>query len=262
MGIFLNGLFVYFTWGHWFYPVAQNFYLTYIKGISELFGTEPWFVYLLALFATQSILLFALILIPRHYMQLLLLILSQVLFFSLIAHKEYRFIFIILPILLLLITSGLYRFTMRIYDYPKMAALVYVVIVSTIALLGYLSIIPGDLIIYKTRFFYKSPRLEASKQLYQDLNVCGIYDATGYWLYGGGYYYLGKSVPMYDVGYPPKDMRFVNRIISFNYDVNSEYKIQKQIGDLFIYEREGNCQNDPDYTYYRYEKLVEERLEL
>ncbi len=92
---------------HW---ITQNFSINFLQGRSADFGTSPWYEYLLDLlyywkFAAGFIIVLAGV-GARRFPILMIVAVANIIVHSLIAHKEYRFIFLSSAILVFLAAIG------------------------------------------------------------------------------------------------------------------------------------------------------------
>ena len=98
------------TWSMPFHSVAANFRFNILQGVSHIYGTSPWYAYLaefLARWELGVLLLAACALAGARRQPLPLLVaIVIVLSHSFIAHKEYRFVYPALPLLVLCAAIG------------------------------------------------------------------------------------------------------------------------------------------------------------
>jgi hypothetical protein len=99
------------TWGAWFHAPVQYFQAQILEGKAASFGVDPWYRYLewggFALFEAGPVLLLLLLVGARRDPQLAFVAAAFFVGHSVIGHKEARFLWPMLPILLLLIATGL-----------------------------------------------------------------------------------------------------------------------------------------------------------
>ena len=103
------GLLDWFTWGYPFQSIIKNFYMSIFQGVAEKFGTEPFYYYILIILKSWNILFiplcyFAYLGFKKHPI-FIWVALIDLLSFSLISHKEIRFI--LLFIVCFFISSGI-----------------------------------------------------------------------------------------------------------------------------------------------------------
>lgn len=98
------------TWGAWFHSPIEYFRANVMEGVAASFGVTPWYQYLLwtadvAFDSSLSLVPFALIgffVRPRFAFAMLVFAFAH----SMIGHKEPRFLWPMLPVLLILIAEG------------------------------------------------------------------------------------------------------------------------------------------------------------
>ncbi len=103
------GFLDWLTWGYPFHSIIYNFYMNIFKGVAKNFGTKPFYYYL-----GKNIQHWNVLFIPfcyfaylgfKKYPIFIWVALINLLSFSLIAHKEFRFIFLF--IICFFISSGM-----------------------------------------------------------------------------------------------------------------------------------------------------------
>lgn len=193
LGFALYGIVDWYTLGAPFISLANNFKLSFLSGISREFGVSPWYYYFQAILITSCGLVFVLFRHPNPKKKYLLYLAyaAILLIHTLIPHKEYRFIFILIPLLLCLIALAT----------SKISALL-TTIVCLISVLGILGRLPYQFLIYRfTPLARDSLLLELSKV--PTPPRCGLYLPDRGWVTSGGYYRLGANLPIYTFDYPP-----------------------------------------------------------
>ena len=100
LAIFLSGALDRLTWGGWFHSTWQNVYFNIFRGVNKVFGTQPWYFYLPTLVIASCWIFVLAAAVPGRYRWLWLLVGIVLISHSLIPHKEYRFIFVVIPLLL------------------------------------------------------------------------------------------------------------------------------------------------------------------
>jgi GPI mannosyltransferase 3 len=110
ISLLLAGLIDRLTWGSWFHSPVESLRANVIEGIAARFGVEPWYEYLdwavprLAEAAPLFVLLFFPGMLRERRLTFLALIFIAG--HSAIAHKEFRFVWPIAPIVLLIFAAG------------------------------------------------------------------------------------------------------------------------------------------------------------
>jgi hypothetical protein len=202
---------------------------------------QPFLFYFIALAIVSS----GLILFSVHRklpLSYWLIIASILLPHTLIAHKEYRFIVLALPLLLFGVIAGLDTRLKKYHTY---------FLILLISILGILNKLPFENEIYQEPLLNRRSQLEIN---YQQLPIkpCGIFDATEDWMTTGGYSYINMNVPYYMVNYPPPDLVAVNTVLSLKQTTEvPDFQLVKQVKEIFIYQRQGNCASQPNYSNNR-----------
>lgn len=199
----LAGLLDYYTWGHFFSFYYQNYLFNAVYKISLIYGTQPALYYLLTLtIASAGLVGLALMsgcLRPSMTWLPAACILVNLGSHSLLAHKEYRFILVSIPLILLVaasgLTEGLRKFAsdaVRKFFYAGIVAVV--LLVSAAGLTGNL---PYHHAVYAQPIVAKQDGLRAYTFLYHERNLAAILHLDEPWWKTGGYYTLHRNVPIY-----------------------------------------------------------------
>ena len=104
------GLLDKLTWGGWWHTYYTSFNYNALKGVAASFGTHPFYYYFLLLTYSSAGLFyptFIYSILPKNFKKYLFLttaITIIILIHSLFKHKEYRFIFTIIPFWLILVS--------------------------------------------------------------------------------------------------------------------------------------------------------------
>lgn len=201
----LAGLLDFLTWGQWFASYYNSYLFQSFYGVSNIWGREGQTYFFEAICCTSLgvfpiILLWGLYRLERLWL-LTGFVLTVLISHSLISHKEYRFVFAIIPVLLAMtaaatVTLGESTKSQKGRIWTASSAM------FVISLLGLYNLLPGE-----KRFYPYSPLFQSqdnklaflflSKQ--KDVSaVCVTGDAANWWD-SGGYYYLHQDIPIYFV---------------------------------------------------------------
>ena len=207
-------------WATWGLPL-QSLWLNAIVnasyGVAAIFGTSPWFAYFAKLDlmwggATAFVALAAALAIPRARL-VTVAVAAIFLAHMLIAHKEYRFIYPAIPLILTLVGIGTERILRAIVmgfrpgrPLPDITPIGCVVWAATVASL-YLGREYTDL------FRRHAGLVEASFEVARDSDVCGVALWGINWVLWSGEFSLGHAVPVY---YPMSPAEFADRAPGFN----------------------------------------------
>jgi len=129
----------------------------------------------------------------------LVLIVSVIATHSLIPHKEYRFVFVVIPLLLILLAialspGSLIALSSRIKHRWRMVAILSF---FGISVAGSVHALPFERFIYTHSIVARSEVLIATIALSQEQNVYAVINLASRWYDMGGYYYLHNNVPIY-----------------------------------------------------------------
>jgi hypothetical protein len=242
------GLIDAWSWGTPFISYWNSVVFNVVYGVSNIFGQRPvlWYVYALTL-ASAGLFPVAAVygsVAWRRCWPILLIIACVLLPHSFLQHKEYRFIFLVIPLLLLLladaIANGLPRVPLARKAWP--IAIAGVILVS---LLGgaYRNILKRD------------DRLLASLDLSRRPNVTAVVDMSGDWTSSGGFYYLHKDIPYYFAeqieGIPAAEIGQLasHVVISVAQPIPAGFRVSRRYGDIIILEQQA-----PRGAYRRLQK--------
>jgi hypothetical protein len=191
------------TWGTWFASYYSNYLFNVTHGVSTLFGTTRHSGYVLRLGVASAGLFPAAVLLclgfARRLWILVVWILMVVGGHSFLAHKEYRFIFAALPVLLIMTAAVTILVAERAMPSRTARAQQIVAgLLALIALAGMLGLLPQERVIYPVRPLY-APQdgLRAFAFLHRQTDLAGVLLKDVRWVESGGYYYLHREVPLY-----------------------------------------------------------------
>jgi GPI mannosyltransferase 3 len=267
--LFAIGLLDWFTWSYPFQSLFLNIWVNVVENKSHQYGISPWNEYLRYLvrgwgFAWIPIAVF-IVLGARRSPLLAGLAAVIVLTHSALAHKEYRFIYPALPMLVLLAGLGVAE-VIKFLRYRWLSSRIQAAIVLSCLLLAAMTSASlaqefHHLKGYDTRnplrqtYWEKSSEsLKFLQDLSKEKEVCGL----GLWkaplVWTGGYTYLHKDVPIF----LPDERDFAKLQPHFNYliakvsrdpkpPVEGLYHLQTCENDLCLYKKAGTCAPKPGY---------------
>jgi len=236
------------TWGYPFASMWRNFDYNEIYGVSEFFGSEPWYFYLSKEFYYWNVFAIVLPLVAlwsvRRVPVVLFAAVAVLVAHGLVAHKEIRFIYP--AVLLLSIAAGI-----GMADLASKVAAVWNVRMATCALFF---IAPTAI----------SAALVASTPRYQPLwqrmewvidadhftsglqSVCGV----GAWMAYAGQTFLHRDVPVYFTiheGDVEKYEPAFNTLITTIDDPPrpSDFRVIACFGEVCVSQRKGRCEDMP-----------------
>ncbi len=202
--IIIAGLIDYWTWGSLFISYYNNVLYNIVYEVAAQFGTRPAYWYFHALFLS-SMGLFSIVIIwglihPSKAWFLMACTGVILLVHSFLGHKEYRFVFTVIPVLLnvlavLLSETILARASVK-WRKPFLVAIAVCFVGLSAA--GLFNRLPQQKKVYR----YAAPLSEkayfiAYRLLSEKNDIVAIYDTTSHWAFSGGYYYLHRDVPLY-----------------------------------------------------------------
>ena len=191
------------TWGAWFASYINNFVFNVTYGVSAAYGVEGPAWYLVALVITSLGTFVMAAVWSLRWRQRLWLPLSVVVVLvsshSLIAHKEYRFIFASIPILLMLVAAVVVLATGQLAATRARAWRIGAVTgLSLVSVAGAFNLLPFEQRVYEpVPLFRADPALDAFVKLSEDPTLTALFVADREWWTSGGYYYLHRDVPIY-----------------------------------------------------------------
>ncbi|MBK1989081.1 mannosyltransferase [Sphaerospermopsis aphanizomenoides BCCUSP55] len=262
-----------FTWSYPFQSFWLNIWVNLVEGRSKLYGVSPWYEYFIFLLKSWSLLSLPIIVLAligfRRLPILGWLALIIILSHSLLAHKEYRFIYPALPMVILLAGIGSFELVLlsslsfsRQWSSlsSKIIAIFFTILIWTatsVALLSRFNIYaPLNFSIFGTKMeithlYATANHLLALQSLSTEKNVCGLGLWDIHWALSGGYTYFHRDVPIYQVD-KETDFKLLNS--GFNYIVanlplpshDQNYTLEKCWQGTCVYQRPGSCRYLPD----------------
>src|SRR5487761_736790 len=238
------GLVDAFTWSYPFQSFFRYFWVNAIEGRSALYGTQPWFWYLLVL-AVQMLPLVILSLFgvgrcPFLGWIVLIILASH----SMISHKEVRFIYPVMPLVVTLAGVGIVEIANDFNESFKNPVLAPKVIVGTgLVLCGLLSYWVAPRFPYWQK---DSGGVAAFGQLSKNPGICGVGLYEVPWFETGGYTYLHQNVPIVLI---PGPKEFDKEASNFNAVIAEEtlpilrndFVLSDCWSGVCLYERPGAC---------------------
>jgi hypothetical protein len=255
IAVLLGGTVDLLTTGTFLGSFLNYFTLQLQTGVSTTFGTQTPEYYLTMLAITSVGFIFLTIpsLTNRKSWWLWAIYAGLLITHTLSPHKEYRFIFIVLPIQIILITLGvtqlcLWLKTKAVYTYLSIG--IPAVAVS-ISFLAFANRLPNIKAVYPHPLIWKDPILKTANALYNDKQVCGVFDESNAWPISLSYYTINRNIPLYSQDYPPPSD-----------DVISHKIIETNVGLQVMVKQPPTCVIDAGHsnkrTFPEIESLLEE----
>jgi hypothetical protein len=254
------GLVDWVTWKYPFQSYWSNFYVNMVEGKAATFGVAPPWEYLQSMAVVWGVGGLVLVALAglgfKRWPLLGLVALTLLVEHSAIAHKEYRFLapFFVLVVIAAGLTLA------RLVESKRALGLAACVAFIGASVDGArrfdfrdLPPKPHEGLPPFPIWTLRSGELRAYEYLSKEDSVCGIASAGCGWGWTGGYTYLHKNVPMFDIRTKTELKQYEN---SFNYlitiaDNGSEigpFKMQTCWGQLCMYRRDGPCESPGSYT--------------
>jgi len=194
------------------YPLAsvwRNILYNVLYGVSGEFGVEPWYFYLLGefgLWSSGALVLLAVLAVGARRLPVLLLAAAAIVAaHSLIGHKEYRFIYPAIVLVMVLAGVGLAQLTSWAAQWlagrnirPRAAIAAAAAIVLGYWTLVAFSVWNGDTLGRLRRLDNDHLTAAAVAARLPQMCALGLYGEKGYdWGWYGGYSHLHRPLPMY-----------------------------------------------------------------
>jgi GPI mannosyltransferase 3 len=211
------------------------------------FSISPWYFYLIMLAKYLGPMLVLAILGARKSPLLAWLVVAVVLPHCLIGHKEYRFIYPALPLLITLAAIGLVGLLTSMAErFPMPKRFPAVAAIGT----GFCLLTSAAYATHTHRWTGYSGNLKAFQTLSRESGVCGVGLYGIPWENSGGYAYLHQPVSLYPIA---SDAEFDSLAPGFNYLVanassptlHDVYQLQRCWSATCLYKRPGTCANLP-----------------
>ena len=272
--VILIGWFEYLTWGSIYASYYNNFILNYVYDVASIFGRNRITYYAKELILASSGILcilsfIGLIRLPRN---LLLIACAGAIIaaHTLISHKEYRFIFAVIPLLLIVSASVIWELVLN-SSFLKLKLRNYYFILgifSLVSLIGYIGYLPFQPSHYKGPIWIKEDANNAFLYLHNEPDLASIFVESPYWSSTGGYYYLHRNVPIYlprHINELEKQNLSIEDVVTHivcnkNYAHQKEFKTVAEFGELHVRRSIKNSKNITQTeidTYNRKRKHVD-----
>jgi phosphatidylinositol glycan class B len=256
------GLLDLFTWSGPFSSFWLNFRYNVVEGNSAKYGVQPWHGYVTRLgsiwsWAALPVLAFAALGAFRHPVPAAFA-LAALLSHSALAHKEYRFIYPVVAVVVLLASQGIAEagavLSARAGVRPTLAACAALTVWAVLS--GWrAAAFESDGSYGFTRkgesmWHQGGAGIEAMHGFGADPEVCGIALVQAHWAWTGGYTYLHRDVPIYLAGDgrlfrmigPAFNAVLVSRELA---PALSGYRIERCWDDKCMARRPGTCMSVP-----------------
>lgn len=230
------------TWSYPFQSFFRYFWVNTIEGRSALYGTEPWYWYLLILLAHLGpILLLALFGVRRS--PFLGWIASVILAaHSLIPHKEVRYIYPLMPILITLAALGIVEIANELNHFLKSQIRPWILVPVALILFAFFSAFLAPQFTYWTR---NPGSMTIVDQLSRDPAVCGLGVDGISWFNTGGYTHLHRNIPiiLLSASAMAEETASVNAVIAVGTPAHlpHEFALRECSDGVCLYQRARSC---------------------
>jgi len=279
IGILIFGIVDWIYTGNFLSHLYRNLTLSFSSGISSLFGSQPWYFYLATLTISSSGLWLSTWFIPRQSKARILqyILLAIMVVHSSITHKEYRFIFALIPIWIMVFTVFIHHQFIRLSPKKNALAWQYATIGwSLVSLLGMFHRLPMEYRVYGQPPLFTDPIFAIYNRLSAEPVQCGIFNTSRNWVYTPGYYGTNKQVSLYSTDSPPPNEAaadyyiipqatsipsgFVQIMRTNSYQLFSKGKAVTVPGSMVL-KRIGPCKKDAQYSTNRSSPKVDSILQ-
>ena len=192
----LAGVLDLVAWGAPFASYYNSIVLDVVYRVSEMFGTAPWFYYAGGLWIASGGVFAAAaaygVVTWRKSWPILLVLVALLVPHALIAHKEYRFTFLAVPLLLVLAAAAIaaagewLRMRRVAPGARALATAAAFAIIAAVSVAGFRNY----------GVFRQDDRLLAALDLARRSDVAAVLDLATPWYLSGGFYYLHHDVPV------------------------------------------------------------------
>lgn len=239
--IVVFGIVDWFTWSYPFHSFIRYFWLNAIEGRSKAYGVEPWNWYLLILVETLGpMLVFALVGV-RRCLFLGGVALTILVSHSVIGHKEVRFVYPMIPILLTLAAIGIADIAPKVMLCSRPSSGTLIIVGLTV------SISASTLLAPQFPYWEKDTAgILAFDQLRNDSSLCGVGLYGQPWYDTGGYTHLHREVPIIpvlDVSGLETNATAFNALIApaVASDLPRDFRLMQCWNGVCLYKRLGFC---------------------
>jgi len=246
------------TWSHPFYSyysyIRENIYHHRAASFSVL----PWYYYLGSVFVHTGPLPIFAVIAARRSPILGWACLAVLIPHSFIAHKEFRYIYPVLPLLLTLSAVGLLQSIDFLQQKTVWRPSSRTVLVGAAACVLLCSLLLAS---RYPRWGKASGALEAFRGLSQDTQACGVAVLQVNWWDTGGYTYLHRPIPVFFYSQPSD----VSGFQSFNRLVSPEatpplwgYTRAVCRNGVCIYKRQGSCEMTSASAIHEFNEVLKQ----
>jgi hypothetical protein len=263
--LLLFGVVDWITWRYPFQSLWNYFSVNILSGKAATYGVLPfgaYFQYLVDVWGAALIPIVLLaILGARGRLPLVIAALATLLLHSTIAHKEYRFDYPVVVLILVLAATGtadlvnegrLSRFQKSVRAAVPWVALAGWATVSLLLALRFdMGLIQTPLEINRkgSPWTVRQGAMSGMRELGTSPTVCGVGVVNTGWAWVGGYTWLHRNVPLYEIWHwweLHQLARFINVVIVRGPVLDFRpYRLERCWEEYCIYRRPGGCESPP-----------------
>lgn len=236
-----------FTWSYPFQSYIRYFQLAVFSSRSSAhYGVEPWYMFFAALWRTMWPMILLAVFAVRRNELLAWVVAIIVVTHSIFAHKEFRFIYPVLPLIVTLAAMGFAEIVTFLYR--KLLWAPSLRSATATGLICFLLISAGFARVM--HWDKSSGGLIALDKLSRDPTVCGVGLLVLPWTLSGGYFHLHRDVPILLVN---RGAPLVGQMLNFNAlvslgprdDLPMGFKLDDCWNGVCLYRRPGPCLTSP-----------------
>ena len=267
--ILLFGAVDWITWSYPFQSLLLNFDINLLQHKAAQFGTEPFNFYLRkwSTFLGPMILFSVIGAVTVRRARILgYIVLAIVIPHSMLAHKELRFVYPALPLMLILAGLGIWECALWLAERTRWKSTWRYAFLILLLAAGTTSALD----ISKLNWYNRTGVFHAMEYLSHTPDACGVGIYGADWSDSGGYTYLHRDIPIFltsvERAYTPVSssagdtigrwMDFDEMSPSFNYAVAENplpalahgYQLVQCWQDACLYKRPGLCTTTPGYS--------------
>lgn len=238
----LFGLADLITWRHMFQSFYLYFWENAIEGKSLLYGSLPWYWYLVRLWRELGILTILAVFGSRRSPILGWIVLITLASHSLLDHKEFRFLYPIFPIIIVLSVLGFVDLVKVLTNQFNIHLKPEVVILAGISIFVLSSLFCS----LRFPLFARQGAMMAFTKLGEQPKSCGVGLYGIPWYLTGGYTYLHRDIPIIplaNLDQVAKEASAVDFIVSREnlWSATKEFEEKGCWNGVCLYSRNGSC---------------------
>jgi len=231
------------TWSYPFQSFVRYFWVDVVEGRTVAFGVKPWYWYLTILLRDLGpMLLFAAAGVRRSPLLggLALITLAA---HSAVGHKETRYIYSVISILIILAALGMAEVASWLTNRGRSRPALRAAVVAGLVFCAVTSWLMAPRFLYWDK---NSGTMVAFDRLSEDSDTCGVGLYGVPWFYTGGYTHLHRNVPIIPVSNPLELDAHVpnfNRLVAPARlaDLPPAFSIDSCWNGICLYRRSGSC---------------------